>query len=341
MMTSDVSRGQLRVVMLYELDPQWKVEEQAEADRATRHLGFALRRQGFSVVFAPVTTPDLGTPLGVFSPEQVVVFNWCEGIPGVSHGEALVAQFLESQNYTYTGSTAAVLELSYDKPAIKRLLEAAGAPTPRWAVFDGPDINGWCEFPAIVKLAREHFSVGIDAGSVVFNRDELARRVAQVTARYRQPALVEEFIDGREFHVPLWGNGTVEMLPAIEMDFGDIADARRRVCSYEAKFAPDSADYHDVKTLMPAALSEEELAELRRVTILAYNAAGCRDYGRVDVRLRDGVFHVLDVNPNADMSVDASVALAAGEAGFCYGALGSRLLEMAAARHPQNLAPHQ
>jgi len=340
-MPSELSRNQLRVVMLYDLDPEWEANDQAAADRETRRLGFALRRQGLSVAFTPVTTADLTAPLSAFSPEQVVVFNWCEGLPGVEHSEPKVARLLETMNFTYTGSTAEVLELSYNKPAIKRLLESVGAPTPRWAVFDQPEIGEWTEFPAIVKLAWEHFSLGIDEGSVVFDRDEMARRVSQVLGTYRQPALVEEFIDGREFHVPVWGNDCAEVLPPVEMDFRGIADARRRVCSYEAKFDPDSEGYSAVGTLLPAPLTEAEMEELRRVTRLAYTATGCRDYGRVDLRLRDGVFYVLDVNPNADVSADASVALAAGEAGFSYGALGSRLLEMAAARHPQNLAPHQ
>lgn len=111
-----------------------------------------------------------------------------------------------------------------------------------------------------------------------------------------------------------------------------------RLCSYDAKFVPESAAYRKIKSWAPARLSAEEMSHLEAASKAAYQSLDCRDYGRIDVRLRDGVFYVLDVNPNADISSDASIALAAEKAGYCYGAMGSRMLEFALERHPLGTA---
>jgi D-alanine-D-alanine ligase len=220
-------------------------------------------------------------------------------------------------------------------------MSKAGIPTPRWQVFLSASGIEWDSFPAIVKPACEHCSLGVDEGAVVMNADGLVRRVNYILREFNQPALVEDFIDGREFHVPLWGNDVVEVLPPVEMDFSALDDIHDRLCSYDAKFTPDSAAYREIKSFVPARLSTEEMETLHAVSRAAYQAVGCRDYGRIDVRVRDGIFYVLDVNPNADISADASLALAAEKAGYCYGAMGSRVLEFARERHPQNFAPHQ
>jgi D-alanine-D-alanine ligase len=253
----------------------------------------------------------------------------------------MVAETLERLCFTYTGASPDALELSYEKAQVKRLLELHGVPTPRWKIVNSPRENQWNCFPAIVKPAREHCSHGVDPGAVVTGTSDLNERVAYVLDTFKQPALIEDFIDGREFHVPLWGNEHVEILPPVEMDFSAFADIHNRLCSYDAKFVPESEAYRKIESFVPARLTEEEMAALEATSKLAYETIGCRDYGRIDIRLRDGVFYVLDVNPNADISADASLALAASKAGYSYGAMVSRILGLASQRHAQNLAPHQ
>jgi len=333
--------AELPVLLIYDIDPSWTPAERETADRESRRLGFAMRRQGHSVSFLPVCHADLRGVLSAYEPRGVLVFNWCEGVPGIQRSEPLVAETLESLRFTYTGAPSRTLKLSYDKARVKRRLESRGVPTPRWKVLRSPDATGWDCFPAIVKPSREHCSIGVDCGAVVSDAAELEQRAAYVIETLHQPALVEDFIDGREFHVPLWGNQDLEMLPPVEMDFSGFDDIHNRLCSFDAKFDPESEAYQKIKSYVPARLTEEEMAALEAASKAAYRALDCRDYGRVDVRLRDGVFYVLDVNPNADISADASLALAAGKAGYSYGAMGSRVLEYAAQRHPQNLAPHQ
>jgi D-alanine-D-alanine ligase len=169
---------------------------------------------------------------------------------------------------------------------------------------------------------------------VVTSTAELESRIAYVLDVHRQPALVEEFIDGREFLVSAWGNGTVTMLPVAEMDYGPLTDIRDRLFTYEAKYVPGTRIYEVVDMRVPAALDAASRSALERIVLATYRATGCRDYGRIDVRYRDGIFYVIDVNPNPDINAQTSLTCAAAEEGYTYGEMGSRIVNLAAARHP-------
>ncbi|MFO7540394.1 MAG: carbohydrate binding domain-containing protein [Chloroflexota bacterium] len=196
-------------------------------------------------------------------------------------------------------------------------------------------VSGTLIFPAIVKAAHEHCSIGISTESVVTSPAELERRVAFILDNHRQPALVEEFIDGRELHQGAWGNGKVSSLPATEMDYCELSDIRERLFTYEAKYDSKSRLYEKIALHVPALLEPEEESELERIVLAAYQASGCRDYGRIDVRLRDGVFHVIDINPNPDINPLTSLTQPPADAGYSYGEMGSRIVNLAAARHPR------
>ena len=252
----------------------------------------------------------------------------------MDHSDDAVAHTLESLQFTYTGASGEVLALSRDKRKVKELLCAQNLPTPAWQIVPVKKTPDWSVFPAIVKPADEHCSLGVTSKSVVLNQTELKEQVEAVHQRFHQSALIEEFIDGREFHVTLWGNGAIEMLPPAEMDFSDCKEIQERLCSYDSKFIPSSESYQRIQSLIPAPLAEAEKQELERICAAGYRALGCRDYARLDLRLRDGIFYVLDINPNSDISKDASFGCAAKVAGYSYGAMGSRIVQLAAHRHP-------
>ncbi len=111
-------------------------------------------------------------------------------------------------------------------------------------------------------------------------------------------------------------------------------DFHDHVCTYESKFDPASPPYQLINLRLPAALTEHEHQELEAVAKAAYRAIACRDYARLDIRLKDGIFYILDINPNADISIDTSLALSSEFAGLSYGKLGSYLINLAARRHP-------
>lgn len=322
------------VLLLHNVDPGWPAADIAAAEQDAQTAEKALGEIGHTVEVVALRDPHLAGRLADTRPDAGVVFNSCEELPGVPHSEGQVVQVLEELGLAYTGSPADVLIRSWDKAGVRQRLERQGLPVPRWRLFRTAQSDGWDCFPAIVKPAYEHCSIGVTAEAVVFTPAELNRRIDYVLAAFRQPALVEDFIDGREFHVGLWGNGVVEMLPPAEMDFSAFASARERLCTYDSKFSPGSPHYEQVQVRVPAALAPQETRRLEAVCQGAYRALGCRDYARLDLRLRADAFYVLDVNPNPDITPETSMVEAARVAGYSYGAMLSRLVRLAADRHP-------
>jgi len=331
---SNESPVKISVVLLYNVDREWTKEEKDEVIKQSNELGDALINTGYKTVPVAIEDDDIAFHLKPYNPDKYIIFNWCEGLPGVEHSEWLVAKKLETLGYTFTGADSDTLLLAQDKQRVKAILDKASIPTPAWCIFDSPDAQKWEIFPAIVKPKNEHCSAGITSESVVMNHTDLKDRISFVLDTYSQPALVEDFIDGREFHVSVWGNENLTVLPAAEMDFACFGNPKDRLCTYDAKFIPGSQHYEEIKTLLPAPLTDGEKKAMEKVCCDAYRYTGCRDYARMDIRLRDNVFYVLDVNPNADISSDASMACAAEADGISYAQMGSLIVKMAARRHP-------
>jgi D-alanine-D-alanine ligase len=324
----------LPVLYLYNVEPDWSAQDAQVALASNLRMAAALEQAGHPVVSIALTDDDLPAVLSRHSPLDHIVFNQCESIPGVPHSEHEAVRIIEAFGFSYTGSGPDVLLLTGDKEATKRILDARNIPTPLWKVYTEPVAGDWTVFPAIVKTTREHCSLSLTPESVVLNRQGLEKRIAFILENYRQPALVEDFIDGREFHVPVWGDGTITVLPVVEMDFSACKDVHDRLCTYDAKFAPESRDYNIIQSLIPAPLRTDELRTLERVCVDAYSALGCRDYARLDIRERNGAFYVLDVNPNADLDSEASIACSAEYSGITYPELMHNLVRLAANRHP-------
>jgi len=334
-MTPANRRTDLPVLLLHNLDRSWSPEELTQTLREISALESAIRQEGHPVVNVPVRNADLHSILTGYNPEEYVVLNWCEDLPGYSHSDMLVAEALENLCFSYTGSPPSVLALSWDKPKVKSLLEASGVPTPRWGLYHTSETGDWDVFPAIVKPAREHCSIGVDKEAVVLGKEQLRARVEYVLETFQQPALVEDFIDGREFHVSIFGDRQRLVLPPAEMDFGEFSDVRDRLCTFDSKCVPGSKHYKGIRLQLPARLDASELERLEKTATAAYKLIGCRDYARIDIRMRDGVFYVLDINPNADIGCETSIVYAAEVAGFSYGCIMSYLVNLAAERHPR------
>lgn len=333
-MKSDLKWTDRQVLLLYNVDPEWEQPEINNVLEIAEHMKTALEQEGHSVKLLMADKTKIDDILDPYDPKEHVVLNWCEDLPGIQKGDVVIAEILERNNFCYTGSSPDVLSLSWNKAAVKMILDRQSISTPSWRLFSSPCADDWQDYPAIVKPAFEHCSNGITTEAVVLDRKELTERISYVLERFKQPALVEDFIDGREFHVTLWGNGRIEMLPPAEMDFSAFNNIKDRLCTYDSKFSPGSPHYEQVELKIPAELDEDQMHQLERVSLQAYHAVGCRDYARIDLRLQDETFYVLDVNPNADISPDTSLAYAVQAAGLSYGYFASTLVHLAAQRHP-------
>jgi D-alanine-D-alanine ligase len=322
------------VLLLYDLDPSWSQQDIQDRLAAIRLLTNSLIDAGHNVQEVCVQSAELEMALEGYNPDECLIFNWCEELPGIPHSEYRVAQSLERLGFTFTGAGSQTLSLTQDKYKVKCLLQERQIPTPVCQVYTSTERIHWSRFPAIVKLAFEHCSYGITRESVVQSKAELVRRVGYVINEMHQPALVEEFIDGREFHVGVIGNGTIRVLPPAEIDYSSFNDIHDRLCTYESNYDKTSLAYQLTLPKVPVVLTKGQLNRLQNIVIAAYRAVDCRDYARMDVRLQCGEFFLLDVNSNPDISSDTSLALGAELVGLSYGKLGSLLINLAAQRHP-------
>ncbi len=271
-----------------------------------------------------------------------LVVNLCESLAADSRGEMLVPAMLELLRVPYTGSSALSLALALHKNKAKEILRARNVSTPDFCIVEHVEDLTQVElpFPLIVKPSREDASVGIDFDSVVTDRRGLGRAVNRVLRTFRQPALVERFIDGREIYVPLLGNFPRRALPLTEIRFGGATFATRpRVLSYTAKWDTESAECLDSPS-HPALLTPALEARCIAVAEAAFEALECRDYGRVDLRVdANGQPYVIDINPNCDLHPQAGFARAAEAAGISYGDLALHLVDLSWERRHGNQAP--
>lgn len=275
-----------------------------------------------------------------------IVFNVAEGLHGVSR-EAQIPALLEMLNIPYTGSDPLTLATCLDKARTKEILTFHGVKNPPFHVISAISaLTGvTVDFPSIVKPLHEGSSKGISTSSVVNNWDELFREVKTVIESYKQPALVEKYLPGREFTVALLGNGDhVQMLPVVEIRFDSLPDGVTPIYSYEAKWVWDRAEsplnIFECPAKIPIALQEE----IESICVRVFQILRCRDWCRVDIRLDEaGIPHVLEVNPLPGIlprpEDNSCFPKAARAAGLSYNQLVLAVLHLAAERHGL-LRPH-
>jgi len=264
-----------------------------------------------------------------------IAVNLCESVFGNTSWEMNIPALLDLFRIPYTGSPPLTLGLCQDKGKVKDILLSQGILTPRYKIFDREvsQMEG-SKFPLIVKPLHEDGSLGISKESVVFDNEGLRRQIRYIIEKYRQPALVEEFIDGRELNVGLIEtNGRVQTLPVSEIDYADFPADVPKICGYEAKWVTESMEYQRSKPICPATLDQLIQKKLEVIAVRVYKLFGCRDYARVDVRVdRAGEIYVLEVNPNPDISPQAGMSRAIKARGMTYKEFIDALLSKAHSR---------
>jgi D-alanine-D-alanine ligase len=241
---------------------------------------------------------------------------------------------LERLSIPITGSPSRALRLGLDKHLAKRRMLAGGLPTP-WHCAVSGDLLPDCQFPwpVILKPARRDASEGIDQSSVAKSRAELDIRLAILLEHYGPPVLVEQFLPGREFTVALLELPELVALPITEVTFKLAPAIPWPILSYDAKWHPGSAEYEAMDMLKGVALPAQLADSLVALAKSAYRVLGCRDYGRIDLRLSEsGEPMILEVNPNPDMCPTACFARTLEAAGMDRQRLMTDLVFQAATR---------
>jgi D-alanine-D-alanine ligase len=267
--------------------------------------------------------------------EPDVVFNLCESVYGNSCWEMNIPALLDLFQIPYTGSPPLTLGLCQDKGKVKDILNSQGILTPRYKIFDqGFKPMKGNVFPVIVKPLHEDGSLGISRESVVYEDEALNKQVQYIIERYYQPAMVEEYIEGRELNVGLLEtNGNVSVLPISEIDYSEFPEGVPKICGYEAKWITESVEYQKSKPICPAPLEWVMQKRVEHLAVRVFNLFGCRDYARVDMRIdRDGKIYILEVNPNPDISPQSGMNRALKVRGMTYEEFVGRLLERALIR---------
>ncbi len=247
------------------------------------------------------------------------VFNLAETIYGYPLADHEIANLMEKNNIHFTGAGSTALRLCIDKAAAKYILLANGIDTPAFEVFQPEEpIHNLLEFPLFVKPVGEDGSFGIDEDSVVRNEAELKNQVRKIQRMYKQAAMVEQYIEGRDITASIIGSGELAaVLPLSEIIYEGSNSSR--FLTFDAKWATKSIEFQESKATCPCGLPPDADGIIKEIALRAYQALGCRDYARVDFRLKRDRPFVLEVNPNPCINPeDSGFVCAAAAAGLSY-----------------------
>jgi D-alanine-D-alanine ligase len=269
-----------------------------------------------------------------------IVFNFAEGLVGVNR-ESHIPALLEMLQIPYSGSDALTLGICLDKSRAKEILTYHKIPNAKFLVANQlEDIaDTRFDFPLIVKPISEGSSKGIFSSSFVKNTQELEDEVRRILFTYNQPALIEEFLSGREFTVAVIGNGDeTEVLPIIEIRYEDFPEDVVPLYSYEAKWILDTKENNFDVFECPAKIDSKLEDKIKDTVLRTYNVLRCKDWSRIDVRLdKNGIPNIIEINPlpgiMPDPNENSSFPKAARAAGMNYNQMIQRVLYSASKRY--------
>ena len=283
-------------------------------------VGRALADLGYAVEIVELTL-DLGSCADrLRSLKPAFVFNLVESVAGRDSLLPLGPMLLESLDIPYTGNRTGALQTTTDKLLAKRIMQGAGIATPDWHGRGTPEGPPRSDHWYIVKSATEHASLGLDADSVVGERD-VEVGLEERRRRFGGEWFAERFVEGREFNLALLaGAAGPQLLPPSEIEFKDFGRDEPRIVGYAAKWESDSIAYRS--TMIRANFPESDqplLSQLADIARRCWSLFGLSGYARVDFRVdQTGRPWVLEINANPCIAPDAGFMLAAQRAGISF-----------------------
>lgn len=304
-------------------DPEERLSEE-EILLTAQRVRHILDEQGRKTVARTLTQPlsEVAAFLEAI-PRGSTVFNLFEGFSGESQSEVQVGLLLSSLGLRATGCPPLSMHLGLYKDLCKQILAGAGLPTADCTVLRtraDADRPLPFPFPAFLKPVSDDASLGIGPENLVNSDRELRKRAAEMLRRFPRGLLVEPFLDGREFNCSVVESPRgFEVLPPSMVDYSELPPGHPPVLTYAAKWHTESEVFMKTPTICPAPVEEEKITAVQDLALKAFKLIRCRGYARVDLREdAAGALHVLEVNPNPDISPNAGLAKQARTRGLSY-----------------------
>jgi D-alanine-D-alanine ligase len=347
-----MSREKLKIAVLYDVfeeepeppapPPEKPAKTRGKPKRAKKRekhdreeIFEALGKLGHEPVYQVVDGRDQSL-IALARADADLFFNLTESYAGDDTMDMNLAGYLDLLGKPYTGAGPHALYLAQDKALAKKIFAFHGIRTPFFATsYKGKlDHSHDIAFPLIVKPTSEDGSIGIDAGSVVGSVKELMERIHYIHEEFDAPALIEEYIEGREMYAAVLGNESPEVLPMIELDLSRLPEGTPKIAGKEVKWEKDTEHYRVTKSAPAEDLDEDTVHRLSETALAVYQALKLRDYGRIDMRLTPkGEIYVIEANPNPWLASGAEFSMAARKAGRSYTQLIGDIVDLARARH--------
>lgn len=271
--------------------------------------------------------------LSAYKPDVVV--NAAEAYLGNAKLDYVIPALLEAEGFRYTGAPPLALLVTRNKAMSKKILAFHGVQVPLFKSYRPGERPGDVElrFPLIVKPLQADASEGIAQASIVRDPGGLDERVQFVHKQFNQPAIAEEYVEGRELYATVIGNGdNIQILPLVEMVF-DGERPEDRIATQSAKWDMAYRERKGIKNVFARRISKAAQERLEETCRAAYRALWLRDYARLDVRLApDGEIWFIEANANPFISYGHDSAEAAHKAGLEYNAFIQRIVDEAVAR---------
>jgi len=277
----------------------------------------ALKPSGHEVNIVPVAIDILKLIDHLKNNPPDMIFNLCESVDGDPTQEMNIAALFEILKVPYTGSRSLTLGIALNKSRVKEILNYYNIPTAAHYICSNANkykedgfekVKG--KFPLIVKPSREDASIGINNDSVVRDEVQLKNRIEYILEEHKQPALVEEFVEGREINVSVVGNfknsdDDLIVFPISEIDFTGLPEEYPKIVSYNSKWMYKTVEFEFTKAVCPAKnISPELQKKIQYYAKQVYKIVGASDYARVDFRVKGDTPYVLELNPNPDIASD-------------------------------------
>jgi D-alanine-D-alanine ligase len=311
---------------------EWRMEY--DVVRTLKVLGHELRVIGVHDDLTPIRTT-----MDDFKP--TITFNLMEAFDDIIVFDQNVVSYLELLKVPYTGCNPRGLTLSRDKALAKKLMAYHRIPVPDFVVVAlgaKARLPKRLQYPLIVKSLTYESSTGISQASVVANDEQLNKRVQFIHDTIMTPAIVEEFIDGRELYVGVMGNDRLQTFPVWEMSFSKMPDNNWRIATERVKWSVKYQKKHGIDTAV-AALDADVAQKVQHLAKRVYRALDLSGYARIDLRMKPtGELFVIEANPNPQLAQGEDFAESARRAGVSYAKLIERIIGLGLQWQPSRMA---